>query len=133
MSDKPECCTKYARHVFVFGSNLAGRHGKGAALHALECHGAVYGQCIGPMGSSFAIPTKSTRLQPLALESITEYVADFLHYAKERPAHGFYVTRVACGLAGYTDSEIAPMFADAPPNCVLPEGWRVSPSPDGEP
>jgi hypothetical protein len=127
----PECCTKYKDHCFIFGSNLAGKHGKGAALHAREHHGAVYGQCIGPMGRSYAIPTKMTNLQPLSLESIAEYVADFLHYANDHLAPKFYVTRVGCGLAGYTDSEIAPMFADAPPNCVLPEGWRVSPSPEG--
>jgi len=120
----PECCTKYRDHVFVFGSNLAGRHGKGAALHARLKHGAVYGKCVGIMGSSYAIPTKDTRLYPLALESIELHVADFLFYARERPAHRFYVTAVGCGLAGRKEDDIAPMFAGAPDNCVLPLGWR---------
>ncbi len=106
--------------IFVFGSNLAGRHGKGAALHALKHHGAIYGQWYGPQGDSFAIPTKGYALETLSLEDIGFYVRLFIRYAKEHPTLTFNVTRIGCGLAGYTDADIAPMFKHAPQNCKLP-------------
>jgi hypothetical protein len=109
--------------VFVFGSNLAGRHGRGAALHAREKHGAKYGCGEGPQGRSYAIPTKDRDLQPLRLWEIKRYVQQFLTYAGRFPDTQFFVTAVGTGLAGYTDADIAPMFAGAPPNCILPEGW----------
>lgn len=110
--------------IFVFGSNLAGRHGKGAALYALEHKGAIYGRGVGPQGNSYAIPTKGMRLQVLPLETIQLYVNTFIEYAKHNPELEFEVTRIGCGLAGYKDEQIAPMFKNAPPNCHLPEGWR---------
>lgn len=110
--------------VFVFGSNLAGRHGKGAALCAMKDHGAIYGRGIGPQGHSYAIPTKDGSLVTLPLFTINLYVDVFKRFALERPEKTFNVTRIGCGLAGYTDSDIAPMFMDAPINCNLPEGWR---------
>lgn len=112
--------------IFVFGSNLAGRHGKGAALFARQKHGAIYGQGVGPQGNSYAIPTKGFKIKTLPLAEIQGYVTDFIHYAKASPELQFEVTWIGCGLAGYTDSQIAPMFADAPVNCILPEGWRKS-------
>lgn len=111
--------------IFVFGSNLAGRHGKGAALSALKEHGAVYGRGFGLQGRSFAIPTKGAELAPLPLERIRSYVELFVCFAKEHPELTFNVTRIGCGLAGYTDALIAPMFWDAPTNCRLPYGWRM--------
>lgn len=110
--------------IFVFGSNLAGRHGAGAALYARQHRGAVYGQGVGRQGDSYAIPTKDERLVTLSLGVIAAYVGRFLRYAHEHPEERFEVTRVGCGLAGYTDADIAPLFAHAPPNCDLPEGWR---------
>lgn len=110
--------------IFVFGSNLAGRHGRGAALHARINHGAVYGQGAGLQGDSYGIPTKDAALKSLSLEAIREHVTHFITFAIERPDLHFNVTRIGCGLAGYTDADIAPMFAYAPSNCVLPEGWR---------
>lgn len=110
--------------IFVFGSNLAGRHGAGAALFARNNHGALYGQGIGRQGNSYAIPTKDHRINTLPLETILGYVNGFLRYASSHPELDFQVTRIGCGLAGYTDSQIAPMFANAPYNCYLPEGWR---------
>lgn len=110
--------------IFVFGSNLAGRHGAGAALFARRNHGAIYGQGIGPQGNSYAIPTKDYHIQTLPLETIQGYVNEFLHYARNHPELDFQVTRIGCGLAGYTDAQIAPMFANAPSNCHLPDGWR---------
>jgi len=109
--------------IFVFGSNLAGRHGKGAALEARLKHGAIYGNGQGLQGRSYAIPTKDHQLRTLPLTDIDFHVRDFMHYAREHPEMTFNVTRIGCGLAGYTDEQIAPMFKDAPPNCNLPEGW----------
>jgi len=108
--------------IFVFGSNLEGRHGKGAAKAALSM-GAVYGKGIGPWGSTYAIPTKSTPYISLPLKDIKTYVDDFISYALRRPELTFYVTRIGCGLAGYTDTDIAPMFKDVPKNCILPKEW----------
>lgn len=109
--------------IFVFGSNLAGRHGRGAALHAAQFCGAEYGIGIGRTGNAYAIPTKNENLVPLSLPVIEEYVTQFIEYAKEHPELKFYVTRIGCGLAGYKDSQIAPFFADAPHNCKLPTEW----------
>lgn len=112
--------------VFVFGSNHTGRHGKGAALIARNQYGAIYGQGSGLQGQSYAIPTKDGALRPLPLEEIHGYVREFVAFARLHPTWKFRVTRIGCGLAGYTDAQIAPMFQDAPPNCDLPEGWRAS-------
>lgn len=110
--------------VFVFGSNLAGRHGRGAALHARRYHGAIYGQGEGRQGNSYAIPTKDELLVPLPLAAIEKHVCAFVEYAFRHPKETFQVTKIGCGLAGYRESQIAPMFAYAPANCILPEGWR---------
>jgi hypothetical protein len=111
--------------IFVFGSNLAGRHGKGAAKDAILKHGAIYGQGIGPQGRAYAIPTKDENLQVLPIFRIKEYVTEFLEYAKAHPEEEFYVTKVGCGLANYSEDTMAPLFWGAPPNCSLPDGWRA--------
>ena len=105
--------------IFVFGSNLAGRHGKGAALFAFQERGAIRGQGVGPQGRSYAIPTKDHSLRTLGPNEIGLYVAGFLEYARTHPSERFEVTAIGCGLAGYRPEQIAPMFADAPPNCDL--------------
>ena len=110
--------------IFVFGSNLAGRHGRGAAAYARQHYGAQYGVGFGRTGMAYALPTKDERLNVLSLDEIKIFVDGFLHYAKNRPELTFEVTRVGCGLAGYQDDQIAPMFSGAPENCLLPEGWR---------
>lgn len=110
--------------IFVFGSNLAGRHGKGAALCAVINHGAIYGQGVGRQGDSYAIPTKDWDLNSLPLHHIGAYVEEFIIHARRYPEDTFCVTRVGCGLAGYKDSDIAPMFSGAPDNCILPEEWK---------
>lgn len=110
--------------IFVFGSNEAGRHGKGAALFAKENHGAKAGVPYGIQGNSFAIPTKDEFLKPLPLEKIEYYVEKFKAFAEKLPEQNFQVTKIGCGLAGYNESQIAPMFKNAPKNCILPEGWR---------
>jgi hypothetical protein len=112
------------RGIFVFGSNLAGRHGRGAALTARRDYGAIYGQGVGRQGDSYAIPTKDSALRPLPIRVIAGHVRTFLRYAAAWPDERFQVTRIGCGLAGFTDDQIAPLFAEAPPNCDLPDGWR---------
>jgi len=109
--------------IFVFGSNLAGRHGKGAALVARNSYNAVYGQGVGIQGMSYAIPTKDEGLNTLSLEKIVDYVDDFLDFAEDHPEMTFNMTRIGCGLAGYTDADIAPMFECAPDNVMLPIEW----------
>lgn len=110
--------------IFVFGSNLAGRHGKGAALYARRRRGAVYGQGIGRQGDSYAIPTKDEKLCTLPLDEIRKHVADFLIYAANHPHLRFEVTPIGCGLAGYKPAQIAPMFVGAGPNVILPEEFQ---------
>lgn len=112
------------REIFVFGSNLAGRHGKGAALYAVQHHGAIYGQGIELQGNSYAIATKNAHLQSLSLSEIAVHVDDFIEFAKSTPNFQYNVTPIGTGLAGYTHEQIAPMFKDAPSNCVLCDEWN---------
>ena len=111
--------------IFVFGSNLAGRHGKGAALYARKHYGAIYGQGSGLQGKSYAIPTKGYKLEVLPLDVIKSHVEEFITFAKNNKNMTFLVTRIGCGLAGYTNEQIAPMFRDAPSNCILDNEWKV--------
>ena len=109
--------------VFVFGSNLAGHHDGGTARAALDRFGAIYGQGVGLQGSSYAIPTMN-----LTLDEIAKYVEAFIWFADGHPDKKFLVTRVGCGIAGFNDSQIAPLFARAYglPNVYLPaEFWKV--------
>lgn len=106
--------------IFVFGSNLAGRHGKGAALWALQHHGALYGQGIGLQGNSYGIPTKDERLHRLSLPRIRSYVEEFKIFAGRHSHLEFTITPIGCGLAGYEPIDVAPMFKDSPANCILP-------------
>jgi hypothetical protein len=120
------------RPVFVFGSNLAGRHGKGAALTAKLRFGAVQGRGVGLQGDSWAIPTKDGRggadlrdpRQTLPLSEIAGYVAAFLTQAEVLyPERTFLVTPIGCGLAGYTPAQIAPLFQHHPKNVILPPAF----------
>lgn len=104
--------------IFVFGSNEEGRHYAGAAKYAQEFCGAEPGVGVGPTGRSYAIPTVH------GFARLKDEVRRFIEYAKEHPHKSFFVTRVGCGIAGYQDNAIAPLFLDAPPNCLLPLGWR---------
>lgn len=110
--------------IFVFGSNLAGRHGAGAALAARQYHGAIYGQGIGRQGNSYAIPTKDEQIRTLPIDRIKPHVDVFIEYARSNPDLSFHVTRIGCGLAGYHDLDIAPLFSGAPENCILPKKWE---------
>lgn len=105
--------------IFVFGSNLAGRHGAGSALEAVKKHGARRGQGTGMQGRSYAIPTKDVLLHRLPLETIKQHV--LLHLARTGYSHyQFDVVAIGCGLAGYKPEQIGPMFAGAPANVHLP-------------
>lgn len=109
-----------SNEIFVFGSNLAGIHGKGAANDALA-FGAEYGKGSGPYGQTYAIPTKDHLLKPLPIDTIRGHVKFFLWWARENDDLVFLVTPIGCGLAGYSPKEIAPLFKGAPPNVILPE------------
>lgn len=106
--------------IFVFGSNLAGHHGGGAARAALHKFGAIMGQGVGLQGQSYAIPTMQG-----GVETIKPYVDDFIDFAKAHPELKFYVTRIGCGIAGFNDEEIAPLFQDAfgVANVILPKSF----------
>lgn len=103
--------------IFVFGSNLDGMHGGGAARVAHMTFGAIWGQGVGLQGRSYAIPTMHG-----GVESIRPYVAEFITFAQEHPEMTFLVTRIGCGIAGFTDEQIAPLFIRAleMENVVLP-------------
>ncbi len=109
--------------IFVFGSNLAGRHGKGAALSARLHHGAQYGIGRGRTGQAYAIPTKDANLRTLPIDEIRKYVSEFIEYAQTLPSETFQVTAVGTGLAGFKHEDMAPLFANAPKNCQLPVEW----------
>lgn len=109
--------------IFVFGSNLAGRHGSGAAADAYARWGAVWGEGVGLHGDSYAIPTKDMNMETMPLLEISNHISDFKLFARTHPGLFFIVTRVGCGLAGYEDADIAPMFTNAPDNCLVSAGW----------
>lgn len=110
--------------IFVFGSNLAGRHGKGAALEARD-FGARLGVGYGLQGNTFALPTKDAKLRVLPLSSIASFAASFIEFAKSNPEKIFLVTAVGCGYAGYSPGQVAPLFKEAAKleNIYLPESF----------
>lgn len=109
-----------ADEIFVFGSNLAGMHGAGAAYVAFQKFGAVMGCGVGLRGQSYAIPTMQG-----GVETIKPYVDEFITFAKSRPDLFFYVTRIGCGIAGFRDKDIAPLFKEAAgvENICLPKSF----------
>lgn len=128
--------------ILVFGSNLAGRHGKGSALVARTKFGAIYGQGIGLQGQSYGVPTKDGRdntfplgdpRSTLPLSDIKEHVDSFVAFAKSHPEMQFFVVRLGCVLARHTDSDIAPLFKDAPANCSFPDAWMPWLDTSGQP
>ena len=109
-----------SNEIFVFGSNLAGMHGGGAARFAYKRFGAVWGQGVGLQGQSYAIPTMQG-----GVETIRPYVDEFIVFAKAHPEYTFLVTPIGCGIAGFKEEEIAPLFKAAlkVENIVLPEAF----------
>ena len=114
----PECINSLSENeVFVFGSNLRGWHQGGAAKHAHMYFGAIWGQGVGLQGQSYAIPTMQG-----GIETIQPYVDEFIVFAQAHPELRFLVTRIGCGIAGFKEEEIAPLFRKALcfDNIVLP-------------
>lgn len=109
-----------ANDIFVFGSNLAGAHAGGAARLANQKFGAIWGQGVGLQGNSYAIPTMQG-----GIETIKPYVDEFIEFAKSHPELTFYVTKIGCGIAGFKEEDIAPLFKTAIniPNIRLPEDF----------
>ena len=117
----PNHISKLAENeIFVFGSNLDGHHYGGAARIAEEKFGAIFGQGVGLQGQSYAIPTMHG-----GVDVIKPYVDEFIEFAKQHPELTFLVTRIGCGIAGFKDSEIAPLFKDAlgMSNIALPQSF----------
>ena len=117
----PERISELAENeIFVFGSNLAGAHGGGAARLAYRKFGAVWGEGVGLHGRTYAIPTMQGGVQ-----TIKPYVDEFIRFAKEHPSLTFLVTRIGCGIAGFQDRDIAPLFKAAinVENIILPKGF----------
>jgi hypothetical protein len=110
--------------IFVFGSNEAGRHGAGAARIAMRNFGARYGIGIGLVGQSYAVPTKDVNLQTLSKKSIRRYVREFREHTKRNKHETYFITRLGCGLAGYDDVDIAPLFRGATRRCNFPKEWK---------
>ena len=106
--------------IFVFGSNLKGLHGGGAARVAYERFGAIWGQGVGMQGQSYGIPTMHG-----GVDAIKPYVDEFIEFAKNHTEYTFLVTKIGCGIAGFKEEEIAPLFADAVSvdNIILPESF----------
>ena len=106
--------------IFVFGSNLQGMHGGGAARAAMDRFGAIWGQGVGMQGQCYAIPTMHG-----GVDAIRPYVDEFIEYAMQHPELTFLVTRIGCGIAGFRDEQMAPLFAPAfnLPNVVLPKSF----------
>ena len=105
----PENITHLASNqIFVFGSNLRGAHAGGAARYALDHFGAIWGQGVGLQGQSYAIPTMQG-----PVSTIKPYIDEFLTFAIQHPEYEFLVTPIGCGIAGFKESEIAPLFKDA--------------------
>lgn len=106
--------------VFVFGSNLQGMHGGGAAAAAVRYFGAIWGQGVGMQGQCYAIPTMHG-----GVDVIKPYVDEFIEYAKQHSERTFLVTRIGCGIAGFKDADMAPLFKECMelPNVVLPKSF----------
>jgi hypothetical protein len=110
--------------IFVFGSNLAGKHAGGSARAAVAEHGALWGCGIGPQGNSYAIPTLDEFFERISLDRIELHVKNFLDYAADNPEMKFNVVAIGCGIAGFSPAQIAPMFKGCGDNVNLPAEFR---------
>jgi hypothetical protein len=109
--------------IFLAGTNLDGRHGAGSARYAYLYHGLKMGVAEGLCGNTYALPTVGSKLARMMLPEVEGAVERFIQFAAQHPELQFQVTRVGCGLAGFTDAEIAPLFAASTPNCLFDEAW----------
>jgi hypothetical protein len=113
--------------IWVFGSNEGGRHGRGAAKVAHVTFHAAYGIGHGLTGKAYAVATKDRHLMVLSLEVIALNINRFIDFARSFPEKNFFITRVGCGLSGFSDDQIAPLFESAfsLPNCSFPNEWAT--------
>ncbi len=111
--------------IFIFGSNLKGAHGRGAARLAMNKFGAIYGRSDGLQGRSYGIPTKDRNIQTLRIDQIKPHVDRFIKFAIKNPQYKFFVTEIGTGLAGLKHKDVAPLFKDALSieNIYLPENF----------
>lgn len=113
--------------IFVFGANLSGRHGRGAARFAKRYRDAAYGVGLGPTGTAYALPTKDASLNPLPLTAVLDHLDDLFAYAASHHDSRFQLTRVGCGLAGASPEQEAVLIQkalEAPENVYLPGVWE---------
>lgn len=123
MKDKftPKFITELKENeIFVFGSNLDGMHIGGAARIAYKKFGAIWGQGVGLQGQSYGIPTMHG-----GVDDIKPYIYEFIKFAKSHEEMMFLVTRIGCGIAGFKDEEIAPLFKECieMENVMLPRSF----------
>lgn len=126
----PECITELKNdEVFVFGSNLWGSHGGGAAKIAYEQFGARWGVrgAMGCHGHSYAIPTLDLNMEKVPMDYLEESCADFLHFAESFKIYTFYVTKIGCGIAGFDEEDVKKLFINSPDNVILPKDWDTRP------
>ena len=110
--------------IFVFGSNLSGIHGAGAAAYARRNKGAIFGQGIGLQNQSYALPPTGKHISFMPLSEIEVHIDAFKDFAMNNPHLDFQVTQVACGRAGFTKEQIAPLFKNSPSNCYFDMEWQ---------
>jgi len=110
--------------IFVFGSNLSGIHGAGAARAARLHYGAQLGVGEGLTGRSYALPTVGYHIKPITFDEVQNHVLNFNVFARSRPDLTFQVTQVGCGLGGFSKQVIAPMFEMSPDNCWFDSQWK---------
>lgn len=123
---------KRTHYVWVFGSNLAGIHGAGSARVAHTVYGRPYGMnySVGiyqdiNLRESYGIPTKDAKIETLSIPIIIQFVEIFKEFVKASPGKIFFITRIGCGYAGYTDEQMAPLFKGIPENVSIPESWEI--------
>jgi len=110
--------------IFVFGSNESGIHGAGAARYAKMNYGAIMGIGFGFSGTSFAIPTKDFNIETLSFDIVKKYIRAFIFQADAHPEWNYKITRIGCGLAGFEDKDIAPLFKGCAGHCSFDTFWK---------
>lgn len=110
--------------VFVFGSNMAGRHGAGAALQAAQEWGAERGVGEGITGQCYAFPTLGSHLELIPAHWLEQSRDKLYEACMARPDKRFLLTKVGCGIAGYPESLMRGLFENPPSNLILPEDWK---------
>ena len=111
--------------IYVFSSNLAGKHAKGKARIARMNFRAEFGVAEGRTANAYAIPTHDKHLVPLSIDSIKAAIEAFLRYANENKKLNFFVTRIGCEDSPFGDEQMGQLFANAPENCSLPRCWKI--------